>query len=114
MGVRDWILDHFWLKLRHRKRKKLDPREEYRRAKQECIDAGAKLANKAVDQVFKPYEPIKSQHLFPSSDFDRVPYTRPTPKRLGDIKAVRKMRHGHQAPWYRKSVKANIKPDEDD
>jgi len=42
----------------------------------------------------------------PSKKVDRVP--------LSEIRAVRKMKHGHQAPWYRKSVKANVKPEEDD
>lgn len=36
------------------------------------------------------------------------------PRTLADIRAVRKMKHGHQASWYRKSVKANVKPDEED
>jgi len=33
---------------------------------------------------------------------------------LGNIRAVQKMPHGHQAHWYRKSVKANVKPEEDE
>jgi len=32
---------------------------------------------------------------------------------LHEIRAVRKMKHGKQASWYRKSVKANVKPDEE-
>jgi hypothetical protein len=32
---------------------------------------------------------------------------------LGDIRAVRKMKHGHQSLYYRKSVKANVKPEEE-
>ena len=35
-------------------------------------------------------------------------------KPLGDIRAVRKMKHGHQAPWYRKSVKAKVRPEEEE
>jgi hypothetical protein len=34
-------------------------------------------------------------------------------KSLSNIRAVRKMHHGHQSPWYRKSVRANVKPEED-
>jgi hypothetical protein len=30
---------------------------------------------------------------------------------LGNIRAVRKMKHGHQSPYYRKSVRANVKPE---
>jgi hypothetical protein len=33
---------------------------------------------------------------------------------LGNIRAVRKMKHGHQASWYRKSVKAKVKPEEEE
>lgn len=34
-------------------------------------------------------------------------------KSLGSIRAVRKMHHGHQSPYYRKSVRANVKPEEE-
>lgn len=33
---------------------------------------------------------------------------------LGNIRAVQKMKHGHQALWYRKTVKSNIQVEEDD
>jgi len=39
---------------------------------------------------------------------------RPVQKSLGDIRAVRKMKHGHQASWYRKSVRAKVKPEEEE
>jgi hypothetical protein len=75
--------------------KEPNAREQYRKAKEDLIDAGAKLALKAVDEALKPYEPLRD-----------VP--------LRDIRAVQKMKHGHQAPWYRKSVRSDKKPEEDD
>lgn len=33
---------------------------------------------------------------------------------LGTIPAVRKMKHGHQAKWYRESVRKNVKPEEEE
>ena len=39
---------------------------------------------------------------------------KPVQKPLGDIRAVRKMKHGHQAPWYRKSVRAQVRPEEEE
>ena len=35
-------------------------------------------------------------------------------KSLCNIRAVKKMKHGHQSPWYRKSVRAGVKPEEED
>lgn len=35
-------------------------------------------------------------------------------KSLSNIRAVKKMKHGHQSPWYRKSVRAGVKPEEED
>jgi len=37
-----------------------------------------------------------------------------TRRPLSNIRAVRKMKHGHQSPYYRKSVRANVKPDEEE
>jgi hypothetical protein len=87
-------LREFWIKLLHRE-KKASARKEYARAKEEVIDAAGDLALKVFDEATRPR------------------FVSPPKPKLGEIRAVQKMKHGHQAPWYRKSVKANVKPEED-
>ena len=44
-------------------------------------------------------------------EYRAVSPARKTP--LGNIRAIQKMKHGHQSPWYRKSVHANVKPEDE-
>ena len=65
----------------------------------------------------KPKE-IEKEHIverLEREEFDRdhvEPHLRPAKAVNQDV--GRFMKHGHQAPWYRKSVKAKVKPEEDD
>ena len=72
---------------------------------------------KATDYIeIKLEEPIKLEPgVYEVSTRPHEPFViRKMGSQAGKQDIGRFMKHGHQAPWYRKSVKAKVQPEEDE
>lgn len=56
--------------------------------------------------------PARKALLYGKWDASQITVGKLDARALRDMPAIRKMKHGHQAKWYRQSVKANVKPEE--
>lgn len=92
-----------WLKKLFKKQEpKPNPIKEYNRAVDEFHEAAKDLTKKVIEVGLDTL----------AERAERRPPFQPLPASRQDIGKF--MKHGHQAPWYRKSVKAKVKPEEED
>jgi hypothetical protein len=97
-----------WLKKHFKKQEpKLNPIKEYDKAVENFNRATKKLTGKIIDVSI---DTLAKQPTHPKEVNFRISTSKPAVKQ--DIGKF--MKHGHQAPYYRKSIKAKIQPDEEE